>query len=263
MSIDQVKELARLISESRYVVVLTGAGASTEAGLPDWRGPQGMWKHWNPTRLASLSAMREHPIDFYQFYRYRLSRLRGVVPGPTQRALATLERAGKLRSIITQNIDGLHQAAGSTDVIEVHGNLENADCVDCGARYSADLLDVEVESLADVPVCASCGGMLKPSIVLFEESLPMEAIRRAFEEAERADLFLVIGSSLEVGPVNEVPAHAHATGAKLVILNMSPTHLDPLATMLVREPAGQVLNDVLEAMGLSSESEEGTGTTGA
>lgn len=263
MSVDPIRELAQLIAESNYVVVLTGAGASTEAGLPDWRGPQGMWKQWNPTRLASLSAMREHPVDFYQFYRYRLSRLRGAEPGPTQRALAALERAGKLRTIITQNIDGLHQAAGSTDVVEVHGNLEHADCVDCGARFGADVLDVDVQTLNDVPRCSACNGMLKPSIVLFEEALPANAIRRAFEEAERADLFLVIGSSLEVGPVNGVPAHAHASGAKLVILNMSPTHLDPLATLLIREPAGQVLQAVLDIIGIREENERGTGTAGA
>ena len=120
----------------------------------------------------------------------------------------------------------------------MHGNLEHADCIDCGARYDAGVLDVEVNSLDDVPRCPRCRGLLKPSIVLFEEALPAEAIRRAFAEAERADLFMVVGSSLEVGPVNGVPAHAHAFGAKLVILNMSPTHLDPLAALLVREPAG-------------------------
>lgn len=263
MTVDPIKQLARLIADSKYLVVLTGAGASTEAGLPDWRGPQGMWKQWNPTRLASLSAMREHPIDFYQFYRYRLSKLREAKPGPTQRALAALERAGKLRTIITQNIDGLHQAAGSTDVVEVHGNLEHADCIDCGARYDAGVLDVEVNSLDDVPRCPRCRGLLKPSIVLFEEALPAEAIRRAFAEAERADLFMVVGSSLEVGPVNGVPAHAHAFGAKLVILNMSPTHLDPLAALLLREPAGRVLTAVLEEMGIPLDSERSTGTTGA
>lgn len=250
MITEQIVELARVLEASQHVVVLTGAGASTEAGLPDWRGPEGMWKHWSPTRLASLSAMREHPVDFYQFYRYRLSRLRGVSPGPTQKALAALEQAGRIHTVITQNIDGLHQAAGSQHVIEVHGNLEHAVCIDCGSHYDADVLDVEVERLEQIPQCPFCTGMLKPSIVLFEEALPMDAIRRAFDAAERADLFLVVGSSLEVGPVNELPMQAVGAGAQLGIINMSSTHLDSIATYLLRGQAGAVLTELANRIGV-------------
>lgn len=263
MSKEQVIELARVLRESSYVVVLTGAGASTEAGLPDWRGPQGMWKQFSPTRLASLSAMRLHPVEFYEFYRYRLSRLRGAAPGPTQRALAALQRAGKVQTIVTQNIDGLHQAAGSTDVIEVHGNLEHAVCVDCGEKYPPERLEVEVKDTAELPRCTRCRGLLKPSIVLFEEALPPRAIERAFSEAAKADLFLVVGSSLEVGPVNQLPAEAVSAGAKLAILNMSPTHLDPLADWIIREPAGQVLLAIARELGVEVASNGAADTTGA
>lgn len=248
----QVRDLAHVLRQSRHVVVLTGAGASTEAGLPDWRGPQGLWKQWDPARIASLTGMQRHPVDFYQFYRYRLSTLRGVRPGPVHRALAALEQAGYIQSLITQNVDGLHQAAGSRNVIEVHGNLERAHCVNCRADYPYTALDVDVHTPLDVPRCTLCGGMLKPAIVLFEESLPAEAIERAFAEAKEADLFLVVGSSLEVGPVNLLPRIAVEAGAHLGILNLDPTHLDRHAHWLLREKAGEVLLSLAAQLGLEA-----------
>ena len=251
----QIDELVDALQSSRHVVVLTGAGASTEAGLPDWRGPAGMWKQWSPTQMASLSAMQQNPVEFYQFYRYRLSKLRGAVPGPTQRALAALEAAGKIHCIITQNIDRLHQAAGSRNVIEVHGSLDTAVCVKCGREYSPEVLDVDVETADDVPRCDTCGGYLKPGIVLFEEPLPQDAIAAAFAESERADLFMVVGSSLEVGPVNMLPARAAHAGARLAIVNLSETHLDWMANWLIREKAGVVLTEVVKRLGIECQSD--------
>jgi NAD-dependent deacetylase len=246
----QVRDLAQVWRQSQHVVVLTGAGASTEAGLPDWRGPKGLWKQWDPARIASLTAMQRHPVDFYQFYRFRLASLRGARPGPVHRALAALESAGYLHCLITQNIDGLHQAAGSREVVEVHGNLERAHCVGCGATYPPAVLDVDVQTVADVPRCTACGGLLKPGIVLFEEPLPAAAIERAFAEARKADLFVVVGSSLEVGPVNLLPRVAVEHGARLGIINLEPTHLDQHATWVVREQAGQVLVALAAELGL-------------
>lgn len=263
MDEQQVAALVQALKRKSHVVVLTGAGASTEAGLPDWRGPEGIWKQWSATRLASLSAMRRHPVEFYQFYRYRLAKLRGASPGPVQRALAALERAGYVHTIITQNIDGLHQAAGSKDVIEVHGNLDHAVCVDCGARYDASVLDVDVETEADLPRCTACRGLLKPSIVLFEEPLPHGALERAFAAASRAGLFMVVGSSLEVGPVNQLPVEAVRSGAELAIINMSPTHLDYLAKYLIRERTGEVLLRVAAALGVEVAGAESVRREGA
>ncbi|MCG0239335.1 MAG: NAD-dependent deacylase [Firmicutes bacterium] len=249
----QIQQLAAAMRQSRRTVVLTGAGASTEAGLPDWRGPAGIWKQWNPAQIASLSAMRKHPVDFYQFYRYRLATLRGAKPGPVHRAMAALEQAGYVHCIITQNIDRLHQAAGSREVVEVHGNLDRAHCVECGAEYPPTALEVEVQTEADIPRCQRCGGLLKPGIVLFEEPLPEEAISRAFAESRQADLFLVVGSSLEVGPVNLTPRVAVDHGARLGILNLSPTYVDSLATWVIREKAGPVLLAVARELGVEVE----------
>src|SRR5690625_4711519 len=149
----EMETIAKVWQTSEYVVVLTGAGASTEAGLPDWRGPEGMWKQWEPTQLASLSAMQQHPKEFYEFYQYRLSKLRNAKPGPTQKALAELQKANNVQRIITQNIDGLHEAAGSVDTIEVHGSLRHAECVACRKTYSASRLEHAGKKDGDFPRC--------------------------------------------------------------------------------------------------------------
>lgn len=238
---ENLQALAAAMGKNRYCVVLTGAGASTESGLPDFRSGTGIWRGVDPMRVASLSALLGNPVEFYQFYRQRLSRLGGARPNPTHLALAALEQAGYVHCLITQNVDGLHQAAGQRYVIEAHGNLREAHCLDCGAVYPIGRLDVEVRSPADIPRCDRCQGYLKPGVVLFEEALPARAIDQAFREARRANLFLVVGSSLEVGPVNLLPRKALAAGARLAILNLAPTDLDDLATWLLRGKSGELL----------------------
>lgn len=247
-----VVELAAALQSARRAVVLTGAGASTESGLPDWRGPEGTWKNWDPARVASLTALRLHPVDFYQFYQYRLSRLRGARPNATHLALAALELAGRVRCVITQNVDGLHGAAGSRDVIEVHGNLCTAHCVDCRQPYSIASLERTVAGPGDVPVCDRCGGYIKPGVVLFEEALPAREIERAFAEAYASDLFIVVGSSLEVGPVNMLPQAAVDAGADLAIINLEPTRMDGLARWVVRERSGTVLPALARHLGIAA-----------
>lgn len=245
-----IRSLAEALAASRHAVVLTGAGASTDSGLPDFRSKQGLWKGIDPMKLASMTALRRNPVEFYQFYRYRLSRLHGAAPNPVHTGIAALQAAGYVKALITQNIDGLHQAAGSQDVIEVHGSLRECVCLRCRRRFPSALIDVDVVTPDDTPGCPECGGMLKPGVILFEEELPEAAIEQALEAAYRADLFIVIGSSLEVGPVNQLPLLAAQEGARLAIVNLEPTYLDHRATWLIRERAAQVLQVVYLHLGL-------------
>lgn len=248
---DEIAELAAALQRSTHAVVLTGAGASTESGLPDFRSKEGLWRDVDPMRLTSMTALRESPVEFYQFYRQRLARLWGAKPNAVHLALAAMQRAGVITQLITQNIDGLHQAAGSPSVIEVHGSLREAVCLQCGHHFPSRMLDVEVSSRSDLPRCPECGGLLKPGVVLFEEALPTAAIDAALQAAYQADLFLVVGSSLEVGPVNQLPAIALGQGAHLAILNLEPTHLDHEARWLIREKAGAALTACAGYLGLS------------
>lgn len=248
---DTVAEMARAVEQSGFMVVLTGAGASTESGLPDFRSKAGLWQQIDPFKLASMTALHESPVEFYQFYRHRLSRLYGASPNMVHHALAALQQAGYLKALITQNIDGLHQTAGSTGVIEVHGSLREAVCLNCECRFSSDLLDREVTSRADLPRCPQCRGLLKPGVILFKEPLPEEAVEMAIDATERADLFLVIGSSLEVGPINRLPAMAAHLGADLAIINLEATHLDGVARWVVQERASQVLSQLCARLGIS------------
>lgn len=247
---EQIRALAHALKKAQHAVVLTGAGASTESGLPDFRSKTGLWKGIDPVSLISLSALRRRPVDFYQFYRMRFSHLWGARPNPVHHVLAALQREGIVKRLITQNVDGLHQAAGSPDVIELHGSLRECSCLTCGRTFPSRLIDVAVETAADIPRCPECGGMLKPGVVLFEEPLPRDAIETAFDEAGRADLFLVIGSALEVGPANQLPLLAVQAGAELAIINLTPTYLDDRARWVIREKAGQVLTAVADELGI-------------
>lgn len=247
---DVIRDLAEALRVSKHAVVLTGAGASTESGLPDFRSKEGLWQNVDPMKLASMTALRQNPVEFYRFYRHRLSGLWGAQPNPVHRALAAMQRAGLVKALITQNVDGLHQAAGSPSVIEVHGSLREAVCLSCEGRFPSRLLDVAVESRRDLPVCPDCGGVLKPGVVLFEEALPMDAIEAALEAAYQADLFVVVGTSLEVAPVNQLPAIAVGEGARLAILNMEPTYLDRKARWVIRQRAGTALTSCAHHLGL-------------
>lgn len=246
---EAARTLAAALRRGGRTVALTGAGASTESGLPDWRGAGGLWRQMDPARVASMTALYHHPVEFYAFYRERLATLRGARPSGAHLALARLEAGGYLHCLVTQNVDGLHRAAGHQEVVEVHGSLARAHCVRCGQDHPVSILDREVSSPADVPRCR-CGGPVKPAVVLFEETLPEEAITRAFAEARRADLFIVVGSSLEVGPVNQLPRLAVESGADLAIINLDPTYLDQRARWVMRERAGALLTAVADHLGV-------------
>jgi len=239
-------EFARMIEAARRIVVFTGAGISTESGIPDFRSPGGVW-----TKVT--------PIDFSDFMRSDAARretwrrrfemepiLRQAAPNRGHRAVAELVRRGKASSVITQNIDGLHQDSGLPDskVIELHGNTTYAHCLDCDQRYEIEDLRVDFERDRLVPHCA-CGGWVKTATISFGQSMPLEAMRRAERETLLADLFIAIGSSLVVYPAAGFPELAKRNGSALVILNKQQTALDEMADLVLNRPIGDTLGAVV------------------
>ena len=227
--------LAELIRANQPCVALTGAGVSTESGIPDFRSAGGIWSQYDPYEVGSIDAFRRDPARVWEFYALRLDVLAGARPNDAHLALARLEASGLLDAVITQNVDRLHAAAGSRDVIEVHGSITRADCLTCGTEVS------DVRSLLPLPQCARCGSILKPGVVMFGELLPEAAFERAVELARRAALLLVAGSSLEVWPVAGLPEETLAHGGKLAIVNRDPTRYDARAALVVHASAGDVL----------------------
>ncbi|WP_043932045.1 NAD-dependent protein deacylase [Bacillus sp. EB01] len=224
-----MEELKRFLDKATHTVVFTGAGMSTEAGLPDFRGTNGIWHGADPMQLASTRAMKENTNEFIQFYRHRVENLREHKPHQGHKILAKWEREGRIQSIITQNVDGYHHRAGNNQVSELHGTLRTCHCNDCGRRYPIDLF------MEDDKFCEACGGFLRPSVVLFGEMLPEKAVQHAELEARRADLFIVMGSSLSVYPANVFPEIAKMAGAKLVIVNLEETELDNRADLVIHD----------------------------
>jgi NAD-dependent deacetylase len=244
-----LEQFAEAVRSARHCVVLTGAGASTESGLPDFRSKEGLWQGIDPTQLVSVTALRNNPVQFYQFYQMRLSRLREAEPNRTHVAIARLEKMGRVRAVITQNIDGLHQAAGSQRVIEAHGSLRVARCLDCDREYPVELIEIPVLTPADLPRCEYCRGVVKPGVTLFEEPLPAEAVEDALSESRLADLMIVVGSSLAVYPVNMLPRIALNHGARLAIVNLESTQYDRHAHWVFHEKAGELLMQLAERVG--------------
>ncbi len=230
--------LENLLSESRYTVVFTGAGMSTESGLPDFRSSKGLWKQKDPSQLASTDALNHNVNEFIEFYRERVLGINEFKPHKGHFILADWEKRGIIKSIITQNVDGFHQLAGSVRVAELHGTLRNLHCQTCGKEYRSE------EYINEEYYC-DCGGVLRPSVVLFGESLPSEAFDFAIRESEKADLFIVLGSSLTVTPANQFPLIAKDHGAKLVIVNRDQTQFDRYADLVVNDKKiGELLNEL-------------------
>jgi NAD-dependent protein deacetylase/lipoamidase len=238
-----VAALAALIRERQPCVVLTGAGVSTESGIPDFRSATGIWADVDPFEVASIHAFRWDPARVWSFYRERIDLLRAAEPNAAHLALAELERRGFVRAVVTQNIDTLHTRAGSSDVVEVHGSIRSAECLSCLWVEPADAVLEQLEESA-VPACPRCGETLKPGVVLFGEVLPADAMERATQLARGAQLVLVVGSSLEVWPVAGLPLEARA----YAIVNRGATALDEQALLKVDAGAGETLTAVLDAL---------------
>jgi NAD-dependent deacetylase len=240
--------LAELIRESRCTVALTGAGVSVPSGIPDFRTPEtGLWENVDPMEVAHIDVFDRDPARFWSYYRPRFQTLGDKRPNRAHEALAELERRGLLEGVITQNIDRLHRAAGSRNVVEVHGTIETSTCRDCDASYRID----DVEGLFDdagVARCAACGGAVKPDVVLFGELLPERAMARAQELAARAELMLCVGSSLLVHPVASLPALALQTEGRLALVTKGPTPFDDEAELKLDGEVDEELSTVLAAL---------------
>jgi NAD-dependent deacetylase len=230
-----VSTLAELIRAHQPCVALTGAGVSTESGIPDFRSADGIWAQFDPFEVASIDGFRRDPARVWEFYGMRLEVLRAARPNAAHLALAQLEHAGLVRAVITQNVDGLHRAAGSRDVVEVHGTIATASCPRCGRRED------DPERLLPLPRCASCNAVLKPDVVMFGELLSAAAIERATELAQEAALLLVVGSSLQVWPVAGLPDETLHAGGRLAIVNREPTPYDGEAAFVAHASAGEIL----------------------
>ncbi|MGZ8739244.1 MAG: SIR2 family NAD-dependent protein deacylase [Gaiellaceae bacterium] len=242
-----VRDLAALVRERQPCVVLTGAGISTESGIPDFRSPNGIWAKYDPMEYATIAAFRRDPVKVWKFYALRFELLATAEPNAGHLALAELERRGLVAAVVTQNIDGLHERAGSHAVVEVHGSIRSASCLECGERVP---LEEVVAALRDVPAppCPRCGAVLKPDVVMFGELLPADAIDRAIELAHQAGLLLVVGSSLEVHPVAALPGETVSAGGALGIVNRGPTPFDYLASVRIDGGAGETLSALAEAL---------------
>ena len=240
-------QLAQLIRAYQPCVVLTGAGISTESGIPDFRSPSGIWTRYDPSEYATISAFRRDPEKVWEFYALRFELLQRVEPNAGHRALAELERRGLVRAVVTQNVDGLHGRAGSGEVVEVHGSIRTASCLACEACVP---LAAAVEALRarGAPPCPRCGAVLKPDVVMFGELLSPEVLERAYALARDAALLLVVGSSLEVYPVAAIPEDALAAGARLAIVNQGPTPYDRRADVKIENGAGATLEAVVAAL---------------
>jgi len=241
--------VAELIVNAKRVVVFTGAGISTESGIPDFRSPGGIWERFDPEDFTYQRLMKS-PESRKKWW--RVFQERGITtdaePNPAHVAIAELDRLGKLDCVITQNIDSLHQKAGLPDdkVFELHGNMQWVVCLSCGKRYPLEQIKARLDEGEEIPDCEACHGILKPNMVLFGEMLPEAVLKEATHRSERADLFIVIGSTLIVYPAAYMPIYALDSGAKLVIINLSPTPMDNQATVLIRAKAGEAMSKVIQ-----------------
>jgi NAD-dependent deacetylase len=244
----QASQLAELIRESERTVALTGAGISVPSGIPDFRTPgEGLWEKVDPMEVAHIDAFRRDPARFWGFYRQRLQMLGGVEPNPAHVALAELERRGLLEAVITQNIDTLHSRAGTERVVEMHGSIRTASCQSCGEEFP--LADLEGLFADDGAArCTACDGPVKPDVVLFGELLPAEAMAEAESLAERADLMLCVGSSLEVYPVAGLPSVTLGRGGRLAVVTKGPTPFDADAAVRMDGDVVADLEALLQAL---------------
>jgi NAD-dependent deacetylase len=243
-----VERLAELIRGSRCTVALTGAGVSVPSGIPDFRTPEtGLWANVDPMEVAHIDVFERDPVRFWSYYRPRFQSLGDKRPNAAHEALAELERRGLLEGVVTQNIDRLHRAGGSRNVVEVHGSIETSSCTRCASSFEID----QVEALFDadgVAICSSCGGAVKPDVILFGELLSESAMTRARDLAERAELMICVGSSLAVYPAAGLPQLTLERGGKLAIVTQGPTPYDEDAELKLSGEVDAELTALLAAL---------------
>jgi NAD-dependent deacetylase len=251
-TLDRLAERAAdLIFGSEKIVAFTGAGVSTESGIPDFRSPGGIWDRFDPddfTYQKFINSADARRKQWQLLWKDRLTE--EVQPNPAHHAIAELHRRGKLDCVITQNVDSLHQAAGVPDdrVFELHGSMRRVICLQCGRRYPMAEIKKRLYESDEAPDCEACHGILKPDVVLFGEALPEAVFSEAAFRAEHCDLFIVVGSSLVVYPAAQLPAYAADSGARLIIINLSETPLDGQASIIIRAKAGDAMSRIVQKL---------------
>jgi len=246
-----VGEVADLILKSKKLVIFTGAGISTESGIPDFRSPGGIWDRFDPDDFSYSRFISSEDSRRKQWHIFREGLLSDkAVPNAAHIAIAELYKMGRLDCVITQNIDNLHQKAGVPDdlVYELHGNMKWARCLECGRRYPFEEIKGRLEQGEEIPDCIACRGMLKPDIVMFEEQLPVDVLEEAGYRSMAADLFIVIGSTLTVYPAAYMPIYAVRSGVKLIIVNLSNTPMDRHAAVVINEKAGDTMTSIVQTV---------------
>jgi NAD-dependent deacetylase len=252
---DKIETVAEMIAASKKNILFSGAGMSTESGIQDFRSPGGLWEQWNPDELTfdkfmSSRASREH---YWGFSRAIWPTMATAKPNAGHFAITELYKMGKLDSVITQNVDGLHQAAGMPDekVIELHGTLRWVSCLRCGKRYPREEIEKLMDSTGEKAPECDCGGFLKQATIAFGQSLPVDAIAEAEEKSSTCDMFIVAGSSLVVYPAAQMPVIARRQGAKLVIITLSDTPHDRYADVIIHEKTGPTLSKIADLVKLT------------
>jgi NAD-dependent deacetylase len=251
---EQFEKVAQWIVASKRVVVFSGAGLSTESGIPDFRSPGGVWDKYNPEdfyfqNFIASEASRE---KYWQMATEMWEPIKRAQPNPAHLTIAELERLGKLDCVITQNIDGLHFKAGNSEekVLQLHGTAIFVSCLSCKKRYDRDEIQERIKKGQKAPRCDNCGGFLKPATISFGQSMPEKETQEAYHRSSLSDLFIVIGSSLVVQPAASMPMVAKRNGAKLVIINRDPTPYDDMADLVIHGQAGPIMAGILESVKL-------------
>lgn len=240
-----IEQAAQLIRKARCVVALTGAGMSVASGIPDFRSPGGLWSKHDPEKVASIRALQSDPAMVWKFLLEADSMLKKAEPNAGHKGLAELEKCGYLQGVITQNIDGLHQRAGSVNVIEFHGNCSDFYCMECFAPYPAKHIDVR----ADLPIrCPQCSGVIRPDLVFFGEQIPSETYKAAFELADQSDLVIVAGTSGGVVPASLIPPRIQEAGGYIVEINKSPSAYSSYSDVFIQGTVEDVLPAIMQSL---------------
>lgn len=244
MSYNLIEKLKEILAKSTHLIAFTGAGLSAESGIPTYRGVGGLWTKYNPEIYANIHHFLENPSYYWNFFReVRYPIIKQALPNAAHYSLVKMEKEGKLKHVITQNIDGLHQIAGQSNVIELHGNTRKIICMNCGKIHSLDqAFKLLTQSLP--PKCTSCQGLLRPNTVFFGESLPQKQLNKAMQLARDCDLLLVLGSSLVVSPAAQIPKIAKDGGAILVIINVDKTPLDHISDLVINDKISKFLSKI-------------------
>lgn len=246
-----IRQAAGMIHDARKIVVFTGAGISTESGIPDFRSPGGIWSQYNPNDLTyqKFLSLEKYRKIYWEYDRARYPAIRDAFPNDAHKAVVDLERTGRMIALITQNIDGLHQKAGSDPalVYELHGTVHEVSCLSCQNRWEREEITARMDREGiDVPYCERCGGPLKVATISFGQSLPADVLEESFRHAQTCDLLVTIGSSLVVQPANLLPAQAKRAGARLILVNLSETPYDDIMDVILLGAAGPTIKAIME-----------------